>query len=110
MVTEYGGIAFVNIGLQGEMGGMKTWGYRGKVTDEEKFFERFKIATDAIVQVPYIQGYCYTQLTDVMQEINGLLTPDRKPKMDVERIRAINRNPDWHAERDLLNAAPTSWG
>ena len=39
-------------------------------------------------------GYCYTQLTDVMQEINGLLTPDRKPKMDVERVRAINRNPD----------------
>lgn len=110
MVTEYGGIAFMNIGLQGEMGGMKTWGYRGKVTDEEKFFERFKTATDAIVNVPYIQGYCYTQLTDVMQEINGLLTPDRKPKVDVERIREINRNPDWHAERDLLDAAPTSWG
>ena len=110
MVTEYGGIAFMNIGLQGQMGGMQTWGYRGKVTDEEAFFARFKIATDAIVDTPYIQGYCYTQLTDVMQEINGLLTPDRKPKMDADRLRGINRNPNWHAERDLLDAAPTSWG
>lgn len=110
MVTEYGGIAFTNIGLQGEMGGMQTWGYRGKVTDEEAFFKRFKIATDAIVEAPFVQGYCYTQLTDVMQEVNGLLTPDRKPKMDVQRIREINRNPDWHAERDLLDAVPTSWG
>lgn len=94
MVTEYGGIAFTNIGLQGSMGGMQTWGYHGKVTDEEAFFERFQGVTDAIRSIPFCQGYCYTQLTDVMQEINGLLTPDRKPKMDVERFAAINRNPE----------------
>lgn len=92
MVTEYGGIAFENIGIQGEMGGMQTWGYHGKVTDEEAFFARFKAVTDGVREIPYCQGYCYTQLTDVMQEINGLLTPDRKPKMDVERVRAINQN------------------
>ena len=93
MVTEYGGIAFTNVGLQGEMGGMETWGYHGKVTDEEKFFERFQGVTDAIREIPYCQGYCYTQLTDVMQEINGLLTPDRQPKVDVERFAALNKNP-----------------
>ncbi|CQR58316.1 hypothetical protein [Paenibacillus riograndensis] len=38
---------------------------------------------------PVIQGFCYTQLTDVEQEINGLLTYDRKPKAPVERIRSI---------------------
>ena len=92
MVTEYGGIAFENIGIQGEMGGMQTWGYHGKVTDEEAFFERFKGVTDGVREIPYCQGYCYTQLTDVMQEINGLLTPDRRPKMDVERVREINQN------------------
>lgn len=64
---------------------------------------------DAILEVPYIQGYCYTQLTDIQQEVNGLLTPDRKPKMDVERVRSINRNPDWHTERDLIDAVPTAW-
>ena len=93
MVTEYGGIAFTNIGIQGDMGGMATWGYHDKVTDEEAFFQRFQGVTDAIREIPYCQGYCYTQLTDVMQEINGLLTPDRKPKMDVERFRALNCAP-----------------
>ncbi|MBQ8087171.1 MAG: glycoside hydrolase family 2 [Clostridia bacterium] len=94
MVTEYGGIAFTNIGLQGEMGGMQTWGYHDKVTNEEAFFERFASVTNAIRAIPYCQGYCYTQLTDVMQEVNGLLTPDRQPKMDVERFASININPD----------------
>ena len=93
MVTEYGGIAFTNIGVQGEMGGMETWGYHDKVTDEEKFFERFQAVTDAIRAIPFCQGYCYTQLTDVMQEINGVLTPDRKPKMDIACFAAINKNP-----------------
>lgn len=93
MATEYGGIAFQNIGIQGEMGGMSTWGYHGKVNDEEKFFQRYEACTEAIINIPYCQGYCYTQLTDVMQEINGLLTPDRKPKMDVERVRKLTHNP-----------------
>ena len=38
-----------------------------------------------------VQGFCYTQLTDVEQEVNGLLTDRREPKVPVERIRAINR-------------------
>lgn len=90
MVTEYGGIAFQNIGIQGEMGGMATWGYHDKVTDEEAFFARFAGVTEAIRELPYCQGYCYTQLTDVMQEINGVLTPDRRPKMDVKRFARLN--------------------
>lgn len=93
MVTEYGGIAFSNIGIQGEMGGMQTWGYHGKESDEESFFRRFANCTEAILEIPFCQGYCYTQLTDVMQEINGLLTPDRQPKMDVERLRKLVHNP-----------------
>ena len=91
MVTEYGGIAFTNIGLQGELGGAETWGYHGKETDEEAFFARFEACTEAVQEIPFCQGYCYTQLTDVMQEINGLLLPDRKPKMDVERVCRINQ-------------------
>ena len=109
MVTEFGGIAFENIGEQGQMGGMNTWGYHGKVTDQEAFFARFQDTMDAIVAIPYNQGYCYTQLTDVMQEINGLLTPDRKPKMDVERLCKLNRNPDWHGDRDKKDAIASAW-
>jgi hypothetical protein len=93
MVTEYGGIAFANIGLQGELGGIQTWGYHGKVSDEEAFFARYQACTEAVLGIPFCQGYCYTQLTDIMQEINGLLTPDRKPKMDVERLQKLTHNP-----------------
>lgn len=39
---------------------------------------------------PVIQGFCYTQLTDVEQEINGLLTFDREPKVPLTEIRNIN--------------------
>ena len=92
MVTEYGGIAFDNQGQQGRLNGMETWGYHDKVTSEEAFFARFRGLTGAIRRLPYGCGYCYTQLTDVMQEVNGLLTPDRKPKADVKRLCAINRN------------------
>ncbi len=93
MVTEYGGIAFSNIGLQGELGGMQTWGYHGKETDEESFFRRYQECTEAILEIPFCQGFCYTQLTDIMQEINGLLTPERKPKVNSERFKQINHNP-----------------
>ena len=93
LVTEYGGIAFSTIGLQGDAGGMESWGYHDKVTDEEAFFARFQSVTDAIRAIPYCQGYCYTQLTDVMQEVNGILTPDRQPKVDVKRFAGMNRDP-----------------
>jgi hypothetical protein len=73
---------------------MESWGYHDKVTDEDAFFARFQSVTDAIRRIPYCQGYCYTQLTDVMQEVNGLVTPDRKAKIDPERFAALNRNPD----------------
>jgi hypothetical protein len=43
-----------------------------------------------LLQSPIVQGYCYTQLTDVEQEINGLLTYDRKPKVPLEVIKQIN--------------------
>lgn len=93
MVTEYGGIAFENIGIQGELGGTATWGYHGKVQNEEEFLTRYRNTTEAIKDIPYGQGFCYTQLTDVMQEINGLLTPERKPKISPDKIQKINCDP-----------------
>ena len=93
LVTEFGGIAFQD-GAGGD-----TWGYHDKVTDLEAFFQRFQSVNDAVRAIPYCQGYCYTQLTDVEQETNGLLTPGRKPKMDVERFRALNVSPDHRGGR-----------
>ncbi|HSK69677.1 MAG TPA: glycoside hydrolase family 2 TIM barrel-domain containing protein [Candidatus Limnocylindria bacterium] len=89
LITEYGGIAMKTQGAQGEMGGMETWGYHDKAEGEEEFLKRFEDVTDGVRAIPYCRGFCYTQLTDVMQEINGLLTPERLPKADPARMRDI---------------------
>ena len=80
LVTEFGGIAFA-----GEEGG---WGY-STVTDAGEFLGRYEAMIDALLACDPVRGFCYTQLTDVEQEVNGLLTYDRRPKADLERIRAI---------------------
>lgn len=83
LVTEYGGIAF-------ESDNSENWGYNGAVKDEGSFLARYSSITSAIRNTKYICGYCYTQLTDVMQEINGLMTADRKLKVSLEEIRQVN--------------------
>jgi beta-galactosidase/beta-glucuronidase len=81
IISEFGGIAFQTD---------KGWGYGNQVVTEEAFIERFRSITQAIKNIDYICGYCYTQVTDVQQEMNGLLTEDRKPKIPLEVIKEIN--------------------
>ena len=81
IVSEFGGIAFRSD---------KGWGYGNQVASEEEYLARFRGIHEAIKETDYIVGYCYTQLTDVQQEVNGLLTENRKPKVPPEKIRDIN--------------------
>lgn len=83
LITEYGGIAF-------DDSSNDSWGYFGKVRDEEEYIARYRNITQAFRRLAYVQGYCYTQLTDVYQEKNGLMTMDRQFKIDPEIICAIN--------------------
>jgi hypothetical protein len=46
-----------------------------------------------LVSAPGLSAAIYTQLTDVEQETNGLMTYDRLPKMDSYVIRSANRVP-----------------
>lgn len=94
LITEYGGIAMTIKGKQGALENMQTWGYHDKVESEEAFMERYRSVTDAIRALPYCRGYCYTQLTDVLQEVNGLLLPDRTPKIDPALFARYNVNPE----------------
>lgn len=68
----------------------EQWGYNGAVADEAEFLARFRAITLAFKRMPYVRGYCYTQLTDVFQEVNGLLDMNRRPKVPLEEIRRIN--------------------
>jgi hypothetical protein len=58
------------------------------VKDEAEFYERFVGLVDVLLDDPLMFGYCYTQLTDVFQEENGIYRFDRSNKLDVDRIRA----------------------
>lgn len=84
MVTEYGGIA-----LATDTGG-ENWGYGEAEQGADALIERYRDVTTAIMNIPQICGFCYTQLTDVYQEVNGLLDMDHRPKFDCGRIREIN--------------------
>jgi beta-galactosidase/beta-glucuronidase len=79
MITEFGGIAYAAAG---------TWGY-AVVTSDEAFDGTVAALFDALRASPLLAGFCYTQLTDTMQESNGLLTADRRPKLPIARLRAI---------------------
>ncbi|MGI6199978.1 MAG: glycoside hydrolase family 2 protein [Christensenellales bacterium] len=81
-VSEYGGIWW-------QPGG-EGWGYGERPKDEAEFLARYKGLTEALLFHPGMCAFCYTQLTDVEQEVNGLYTYDRRPKFDPAIIRAIN--------------------
>ncbi|MFD2611728.1 glycoside hydrolase family 2 protein [Paenibacillus gansuensis] len=82
LVTEFGGIAYKKSDWEG-------WGYSGASNDED-FETRLRNVIQPLIFSGVVQGYCYTQLTDVEQEINGLLTYDRQPKIPLEVIKSIN--------------------
>ena len=66
-----------------------AWGYGVSVKSEEEFLTRLKGLTDVLLDNKDIFAYCYTQLTDVEQEQNGLLTYERKFKFPPEIINPI---------------------
>jgi len=84
-VSEYGGIWW----NPGQEGG-SAWGYGDRPKTEEEFLARYRGLTEALLFHPRMCGFCYTQLTDVEQEVNGLLTYHRKPKFDPALFHGIN--------------------
>jgi hypothetical protein len=85
LMTEFGGIAF----RLEAAGAANEWGYSGVEPTREAFLKRLEGLLKALRANPVWAGYCYTQLTDVEQEINGLLTADRRPKADLEQLKRI---------------------
>lgn len=77
--TEFGGTHYARD---------EGWGYGASVHSDEEFLERFGSLIKAVTDMD-ISGYCYTQLTDVEQETNGLLTADRALKLPIEKIAQI---------------------
>lgn len=81
MLTEFGGIAYQPDGARDD-----GWGYTA-AADGDDWVARITALYDAVRASTFLAGSCYTQLTDTLQETNGLLDAHRRPKAPVEQIR-----------------------
>ncbi|MGM0123115.1 hypothetical protein IGI37_000481 [Enterococcus sp. AZ194] len=86
LLTEFGGIGF-------DVHNEKGWGYTTAFSKDD-FISEYKRVMEAVFSSEVLHGFCYTQLTDVEQEMNGLLTYDRQEKVPLEEIKKINQT--WH--------------
>lgn len=81
LISEFGGIA-----LEGSGG----WGY-GDSANLHDLVDRYRDMIDALMAAGPVEGFCYTQLTDIEQERNGLLTFDRRAKTDAAIVLPITK-------------------
>ncbi len=87
-VSEYGG-TWWSPGATGD-----NWGYGKNPTTEEEVIRRYTGLTSVLMEFSEICAFCYTQLTDVEQEQNGLYDYHRNRKFSDEsydRIRETNK-------------------
>lgn len=82
MITEFGGVKIRD-------NDASSWGYGHDAEDVDDMLNRIQALVTAIIEQPEMAGYCYTQLTDVQQEVNGLLTFDRQTKADPKLLKEI---------------------
>ncbi|PPB47968.1 glycoside hydrolase family 2 [Arthrobacter pityocampae] len=91
MVSEFGGI------LYAPNSPIETWGYSAAESGED-FARRLEALFSALQDSPFLSGFCYTQLTDTLQEANGLTDEHRKPKLPVAEIRKIVMGASWRLD------------
>lgn len=84
-VSEFGGIKW-NPSFNDSK---DSWGYGDTPKSLEEFYSRFEDLCNVLLDNPDMFGYCYTQLTDVFQEQNGIYFFDRSAKFDNNRLKEI---------------------
>ena len=89
VVDEYGGTWWDPSAVETEQDADRksSWGYGKRPTDIEEVYHRIEKLTAILLNHPNIAGYCYTQLTDIEQEQNGIYTYDRREKFDAKRLK-----------------------
>ncbi len=97
LVTEFGGLSFA------PRAGEKWTGY-GVVASTDELRAQLDALVQALLDAEDVAGFCYTQLTDTMQERNGLLTEDREPKLPPEVVREILTRPSRSIPAETVDA------
>jgi len=87
LIDEYGGIKWIP--SPDQKYAPDSWGYGEDPTTLEEFYARLEALTDVILGMSHICGFCYTQLTDIEQEQNGIYNYDRSEKFDMKKINSI---------------------
>lgn len=87
--SEFGGIWWSDSDRAGD----DSWGYGEAPRTREEWVDRFRRLVDTLLDDPGMFGYCFTQLTDVFQEKNGVLDFRRVPKFDLRLLRDIQSRP-----------------
>ena len=99
-IDEFGGIKCLETtpGVELDQKGKPrtaSWGYGKSAITREDFYKRLEEQVDALLSLSdKVWGYCYTQLTDVEQEENGIFYYNRDKKYDSARLNTIfGKNP-----------------
>ena len=92
MITEWGGWGMYFDELEKEPNPREAWGYQGILYKTfDKVLELYDDFVEELVKrKSWICGHCYTEFNDQYQEVNGMLTFDRRPKGDLKKLKAIN--------------------
>jgi hypothetical protein len=93
VLSEVGGFMMLPPRAPDEKGEKLDWLYKvyANCATEEEFLEKYCDLMHGLAELPFICGFCYTQLTDIEQEANGLLYYDRRPKVDPEVVARLHR-------------------
>jgi beta-galactosidase/beta-glucuronidase len=82
VLSECGGIVFSRAA--------GSWGY-SRATSAASFATMYRTLMNTLHSIGLISGFCYTQFADTYQEANGLLFPDRTPKLPLAWIADATR-------------------
>lgn len=85
LLSEFGGVAYTENVLTDE----KDWGYGDRPDSKGKAWERISELIMAVMKNEHFCGFCYTQLSDVQQEVNGLLTHEHEYKFDPDQVKKL---------------------
>jgi hypothetical protein len=84
-LSELGDFGFLPSGAP-----VPPWFTRKVDSTPDRVLQNTRSVYQAVARIPAIRGICFTELTDIEQEIAGLMTYDRKPKVDPQLIEELN--------------------
>jgi beta-galactosidase/beta-glucuronidase len=90
VLSEVGGFLAIPTGIPEDQRDL-LYQFYGSFETTEELFDKYRDLMTGIASLKFLAGFCYTQLADVEQELNGLLTYDRQPKLTPESIAVLHR-------------------